>query len=125
MSSHEHGADHRRLKGMQFQFVVLGYTRDIQAAKGIEIGLAAKRIDTQEPAALTLQMAPNWTELVEPEDRIYLEAIFAELMELPAEQSMQILSELSVGYLRTNAEGVCDEKSLPHIVQNHSQSMGI
>ena len=98
---------------MNVRFVVLGYTRDITAAKGIDIAIAT---EVCTPVArLALQLAPNWTKLVNPEDRLYLNAVFVELLEQPAADSLDAISELSTGCLRTNAVGICDHNSLPQL----------
>lgn len=102
---------------MTVRFVLLGYTRDISAERGIDIALAVTvaHDSSTESAPLTLHTAPNWASFVAHEDRQYLEAVFADLLALPANESWQMISQLSVGCLRTNREGVCDDKNLPKL----------
>lgn len=108
---------------MNFQFVVLGYTREIQAERGVDIAIAIKRLDSAEEPGITLETTYDWRTLVDAEDIPYLEAVFAELRGVPqneSEETISRLQELSTGCLRTNATGTCDESSLPLLAHSTS-----
>ena len=102
----------RELNDMQCDYVLLKYCPDPRSSTGRRVGLVflhstARRLQVQTPA--------DWQRGIPMEDLDYIQDVFNDLEtldEVSGAEALRELCEMSVGVLRTEQQGTCNEKDL-------------
>lgn len=97
---------------MQCNYVLLQYCPDALSSTGRRIGLVFRR---SAASRLQIQTPANWKHGISIEDLDYIQDVFSDLKtldEISGAEALKGLCEMSVGVLRTERQGTCNEQDL-------------